>query len=175
MTQMTVDGTLGAAGVTATFDHCAVAAPRLVDLLAVYKDILGGRFVVGGDNPRVGYRALQLGFPDGSRIELMEPLRGSTFFDRFFAKGGGLHHITFKVSDVATAITAMERAGFTPTAPFLDDESWREVFFHPRQASGVLVQLAQAGPGHVTEGGVLEDVLAGRAARGNGEPSPGSV
>lgn len=173
MTQVSVEGALGAAGVTTLFDHCAVAAPRLVDLLAIYKDLLGGRYVVGGDNPRVGYRAVQLGFADGSRIELMEPLAGSTFFDRFFAKGGGLHHVTFKVSDVEVAIGEMARAGFTPTAPFLDDESWREVFFHPREASGVLVQLAQAGPGHEAEGGALEEVLAGRGSRGNREPSPG--
>jgi methylmalonyl-CoA/ethylmalonyl-CoA epimerase len=82
--------------IAAVFDHTAVAAPRIRDLLPIYLDLLGGTFVQGGDNPRVGYRALQLEYQSGGRIELMEPLLGSSFFDSFFArKGSGLHHITF--------------------------------------------------------------------------------
>jgi methylmalonyl-CoA/ethylmalonyl-CoA epimerase len=158
----------------AVFDHAAVAAPRIRDLLPLYVGVLGGRIVNGGDNQRVGYRALQLEFPDGSRIELMEPLAGSSFFDKFFKRGGGLHHVTFKVADIRAAIERMEAAGIPLTGAFLDDPNWREVFVHPREASGVLVQLAQAAPGYPPRPGnlTIDDVLAGRGATGTGEPSP---
>lgn len=158
----------------ARFDHAAVAAPRLRDLLPLYSDVLGGTIQNGGDNQRVGYRALQLGYPDGSKIELMEPLTGSTFFDRFFARGGGLHHVTFKVDDIHAAIDGLAAVGLTPTSVYLDDELWREVFVHPHEASGVLVQLAQAAPGYPPPPGDLtvERVLAGHGERGNGVASP---
>lgn len=162
-------------GLSAHFDHAAVAGPSLRDLVTLYGDLLGGRFFVGGDNPRVGYRALQLQFPNGGRLELMEPLRGSTFFDRFFASGGSrLHHVTFKVPDVGAAIDAMRAAGYTPTGIFVDSDEWKEVFFHPKETNGVLVQLATPAPGYPTamEGSSIEDILAGRAPGQNGEPSP---
>lgn len=163
--------------IDAVFDHCAVAAPRLRDLLALYHDVLGGEICNGGDNIRVGYRAMQLKFRDGSRIELMEPLAGSTFFDSFFARGGGLHHVTFKVKDIHEAVDALQGAGYTLTGLYVEDPTWREAFLHPRSAHSVLVQVAQPGPTFSIDvpGITIEAVLNGDMAltgAGNGIPSP---
>jgi methylmalonyl-CoA/ethylmalonyl-CoA epimerase len=151
-------------GTGAVFDHVAYAGPRIRDMLAIYQDLLGGVFWEGGDNTRVGYRALQLRYRDGTRFELMEPLPGSTFFDSFFARtgGGGLHHITFKVDDVRSAATRLEELGYTPHGLYLDDPAWQEVFMHPRETGGVLVQLAQGSLPGAAPAITLEDVLAGR-------------
>lgn len=165
----------GLHGIEAVFDHAAIAGPRLRDLLPIYQELLGGTYLNGGDNPRVAYRALQLAYPDGSKIELMEPLAGSTFFDSFVAsKGWGLHHVTFKVADIERAITVLEQRGFTPVGVFLEDEYWKEAFMHPREAGGVLLQLAQPGPGYPPPiwGSNLEDLLAGHGEYGNSQPSP---
>ncbi|MGH9040399.1 MAG: VOC family protein [Acidimicrobiia bacterium] len=158
----------------AAFDHAAIAAPRLRDLLPLYQDILGGEYLAGDDNTRVGYRALQLRFPDGTRIELMEPLAGSTFFDKFFAgRGEGLHHITFKVPDIHQALAVLEHHGVPTFGVFLDNPDWQEVFIHPKTTNGVLVQLAHAGPDAEWGGGItIESLLAGRGLNGNGVPSP---
>lgn len=159
----------------AVFDHVGVAAPRLRDLLTIYHDMLGGRLMQAGDNQRVGYRALQLAYPDGTKIELMEPLRGSTFFDSFFGRtgGGGLHHVTFKIRNMEAAVAALERRGYSPTGLYLEDVLWQEVFLHPREAYGTLVQLAYEGGDYPQpENLTLADVLAGHCQDGNGEPSP---
>lgn len=155
------------------FDHVAVAAPRLRDLLPLYHGLLGGQVVVGGDNPMVGYRALQLAYQEDRRVELMEPLAGSTFFDRFFQRcgGGGMHHMTFLVPDIHAALRAVEGRGYTPASVFLDNPTWQEVFLHPKQASGTLIQLVQAAKGPRTSLRI-EDVLAGHGAGGTGIPSP---
>ncbi len=58
----------------AVLDHVAVAALRIRDLLPIYHDLLGGRFLTGGDNRVVGYRAVHLGYDGGGKIELLEPL-----------------------------------------------------------------------------------------------------
>lgn len=158
----------------AAFDHTAVAAPRLRDLLPVYRDLLGGTLAQGGDNEAVGYRAMQLRYTSGSKIELMEPLAGSSFFDSFFAsRGSGVHHMTFKVPDIHGAIEVMTAHGYEPFAPNFDNKQWQEVFLHPRHAGGTVVQLAQSdavfmGPPELS----VEMILDGRGEQGNGKPSP---
>ncbi len=136
-------------GVRAVFDHAAHAAPSIQDLLALYRDQLGGRFLYGGDNARVGYRGVVLGFEGGGKIELLEPLPGSSFLDSFFTRSplGGLHHLTFRVADLVDACARARSAGFVLIGENHDDPNWREVFVHPRAAQGVLVQFVQSPPG----------------------------
>ncbi len=157
------------------FDLDAAAAPRLRDLLPLYQDLLGGRYVFGADTPRVGFRFCQLGFANGARIELMEPLAGSPFFDSFFRRvgaAGGLHHLTFKVPDIERALAALDERGYPVVGVHLDNPSWREAFLHPKQANGVLVQIAQGGDSPPGADLTIEDLLAGRGAGGTGVPSP---
>lgn len=159
----------------AVFDHTAVAAPRIRDLLPIYLDLLGGTFRSGGDNQIGGYRALQLTYPGGNKIELMEPLDGSPFFDSFFelTRGrGGVHHLNFHVDDIDLAVSLLTDRGYRLHGLNLGDPRWREVFLHPKEAHGVLIQLAQPGPRDSVPVPSLDDVLAGRGFRGNGIPSP---
>jgi methylmalonyl-CoA/ethylmalonyl-CoA epimerase len=168
------DGSLPS-GVDAVFDHAAHGARRIRDLLPLYRDLLGGRFLAGGDNPRAGYRALQLGYRDGTRIELIEPLHESSFLDTFLAARprGGLHHLTFTVADIHAALRRVGEVGLTATSVFLDEPQWKEFFVHPREAHGALIQLAQKGPGDWGWPGLtLEEVLAGHGPNGDGRPSP---
>jgi methylmalonyl-CoA/ethylmalonyl-CoA epimerase len=168
------DGAL-LSGLDAVFDHAAHAAHRIRDLLLLYRDLLGGRFLNGGDNQRAGYRVVQLGFRDGTKVELMEPLTGSSFLSSFLAgrPSGGLHHLTFKVGDIHAALRRVEELGLTATGVNLDNPDWQELFVHPRQGFGALIQLAQPGPNPWGWPGlILEDVLAGRGPNGDGRPSP---
>src|SRR5271156_6965697 len=41
----------------ATFDHVAIAGRRIRAMLPLWRDTLGGRVVVGADNPEIGWRA----------------------------------------------------------------------------------------------------------------------
>jgi methylmalonyl-CoA/ethylmalonyl-CoA epimerase len=127
----------------ARFDHTAVAGPSMAPLVAFYRDTLGGRFSHGEVLP-IGAVVITLTFGE-SRIELMAPTPGSTFFDRFFASTegrGGVHHLTFQVPDVDDAVARLTAAGI-PTFGLSHDPYWSEVFIHPRSNGGVLVQLAQ--------------------------------
>ena len=159
----------------AVFDHAAVAAPRLRDLLPVYRDLLGGVFLHGGDNTRVGFRIMQLRFGDNTKIELLEPLGDATFLDSFFARtgGGGLHHVTFKVHDLDVAVHRLRERGYRLHGLHRDDPEWQEVFLHPKEAHGTLIQLAQVRRSQGSEPEVTaDDVLAGRGWNGTGVPSP---
>ncbi|MFI7454985.1 VOC family protein [Nonomuraea sp. NPDC049714] len=163
-------------GIEVAFDHTAVAAPRIRDLLPVYRDLLGGVHLGGGgDNRASGFRSLQLTYANGSKVELMEPLAGSTFFDSFFelTRGrGGVHHLNFHVSDLDAAVALMSARGYRLHGLNVADPRWREVFLHPKEAHGVLIQLAQPGPWGDEPRPTLEEVLEGRGRNGNGVSSP---
>src|ERR671936_801495 len=93
------------------FDHVAVAVHSIKDALALFRDGLGGEYLMGGDQQGT-WRWLQLRFPGGGKVELLEPL-GEGFLSRFLAKHGeGLHHVTFKTDDIRAAIAQVERQGY---------------------------------------------------------------
>ncbi|HET7899586.1 MAG TPA: VOC family protein [Candidatus Nanopelagicales bacterium] len=139
--------TLDLAALGARFDHTAVAGPSLAPLVAFYRDVLGGRFSHGEVLP-IGAVVLTFELGDG-RIELMAPTPGSTFFDRFLESTGGrggVHHLTFAVDDLDAAVAQLQARGITMFGHVVDpDGIWSEVFVHPRDNGGVLVQLAQIG------------------------------
>ena len=146
----------------AVFDHSAHAVPSIRSALSLYRDLLGGTVVVGGINPWGGHLAIQLEYPQGGRIELLEPVeRDSSSVGRFLERSprGGLHHLTFKVDDLAAALDVVTSAGFTPFGTMLDQPSWKETYLHPRQTGGVLIQLAQARRGFPRLERPLEELL----------------
>lgn len=133
----------------AFLDHVAVAGPSIAALLPLYRDALSGRFVYGGIDEYPGFRTATFEYPAGGKIELLDPTPGSTFLDSFLRRTGGvggLHHITFRVPDLAASRDELERRGVPFFGLRLGDRVWNELFIHPRDGSGVLVQLAEVGP-----------------------------
>ena len=135
------------ASLGARFDHTAVAGPSLAPLVAFYRDVLGGVFSHGEVLP-IGAVVVTMVVGEG-RIELMAPTPGSTFFDRFLESTGGrggVHHLTFEVDDLDAAVAGLTARGITTFGHVTDpDGIWSEVFVHPRDNGGVLVQLARIG------------------------------
>jgi methylmalonyl-CoA/ethylmalonyl-CoA epimerase len=156
--------------VDASFDHFALATPRIRDLLPLWIDAMGGSFRLGADNPEIGWRTVRLEFARAMCVELIEPLGGSTFLDTFLRRHpqGGVHHVTFLTDDVARAFAVLTERGY---APFGTDDTWRQLFVHPKQANGVLVQFLVRSTYTVPEM-TLDEVLAGQGLYGTGVPSP---
>ena len=134
----------------AVFDHVAHAVPSIRSVVPLYRDLLGGTLAGGGFNPWGGHLAVHFVFGGGGRIELLEPIRAdSQSVGSFLARNprGGLHHLTFKVADLASCLASLSDYGLEPFGTKVDEENWKETYLHPRQTAGVLIQLAQAGPG----------------------------
>ncbi len=126
-------------------DHVAVATERQIDAWPRYAGDLSGRWVSGGES--VGFRAAQVSYANGMNVEVLEPhlVEENDFLRRFLdANGPGPHHLTFKVADIRAALEAAEAAGISPVGVDLRDAQWQEAFLHPKQARGVVVQLAQS-------------------------------
>jgi methylmalonyl-CoA/ethylmalonyl-CoA epimerase len=126
-------------------DHVAVAVERHADAWPRYAGDLGGRWLSGGLS--LGFAPAQLEYADGRKIEILRPNRvaDNDFLRRFLDRNGpGPHHLTFKVADIEEALAEASLAGYAPLHVDLTDPIWKEAFLHPRDAPGVLVQLAQS-------------------------------
>ena len=127
-------------------DHVALGLPRIADALPFVVGELGGeRFDCG---PGMGFQWVQWRFPGGGVIELLEPAgEPGGFLHRFLeSRGPGIHHVTFKVPDLEVAAERAREAGYTIVGWFDADPHWKECFLHPKQAQGIVVQLAPAEP-----------------------------
>ena len=123
-------------------DHVAVAVHSIKDALRLYRDALGGEYLMGGDVDDT-WRWVQVRFPGGGKVELLEPL-GEGFLSRFLEKRGeGLHHMTFKTDDIRAAIAHVESLGYELVDKHLDDPHWKEAFMRPSRSHGTLIQIAQ--------------------------------
>jgi methylmalonyl-CoA/ethylmalonyl-CoA epimerase len=124
-------------------DHVAVAVNSIKPALSLYRDALGGQYLMGGDAGE-SWRWLQIRYPGGGKVELLEPT-GEGFLSRFLERHGeGLHHVTFKTDDIRAAITQVEGSGYELVDVNIDDPHWKEAFLRPSKAHGTLVQIAQS-------------------------------
>jgi methylmalonyl-CoA/ethylmalonyl-CoA epimerase len=129
---------------TAVLDHLAIGTPALTDGWELFAGLLGGTWVYGMDSP--GYWWGQLEFDAGPKVELLTPAGGpdAAFLERFLAtRGAGPHHFNFIVSDIRATLAAIGALGIEPVGVSLDHPAWQEAFLHPRDAHGIVIQVAQ--------------------------------
>lgn len=128
-------------------DHISIAVKDFNSSEKFFSELLG--LVPGGTGRDSGsgfsWKIYSSG--DLSRFELIAPEKNGSFLDGFFkSRDGGVHHITFQVDDIYKTKTELDKKGI-PYFGFNDRYSnWKELFIHPRDAFGVLIQLAEFSP-----------------------------
>ncbi len=91
-----------------------------------------------GEEEEFYYAFIPLG--NNCYIELVSPLSEGPTKRYLEKKGEGLFHLAFETEDILTTIENFEKAGF-PLAGRTPTEDVLSVFFHPKSAHGVLIQL----------------------------------
>jgi len=126
--------------------HLGLAVRDLEAAIRLYEGVFGlrvdRRWVAAED------RMMAAAFHVGDvEIELMQPTEEDSPVGRFIARRGeGLHHVAYKVDDVAAALERVAAAGLETI-----DKHPREggdghtliAFLHPRGTGGVLTELEQ--------------------------------
>src|SRR5215813_7345387 len=126
------------------FDHIAIGMERMTDATGVLVGRLGGCPDSGGLGG--GFRWAAWSFQGGGSIEVIEPAGVDGFLHRFLAaRGPGLHHVTFRVRSLADAAARAEAQGYRLVGRDESDPDWRVAYLHPKEALGIVVQLAQPG------------------------------
>jgi methylmalonyl-CoA/ethylmalonyl-CoA epimerase len=129
-------------------DHIAIAVKDHEGAARFFRDVLGAIPGECFEVPRQQFIWQSLVLGDLTRLELVSPMGEGGLLGGFLSKReGGFHHITLQTPDLEAAIGRLEAHG----VPYFGkhaypDGTWKEVFIHPRDAFGVLVQIAEFRP-----------------------------
>ncbi|PKL17411.1 MAG: hypothetical protein CVV49_11395 [Spirochaetae bacterium HGW-Spirochaetae-5] len=128
-------------------DHVSIAVKDYDKADAFFTKLLGLVSGGAGDDRSSKYKFQIYSAGDLSRLELIAPTGDGSFLDSFLKdREGGVHHITFEVSDIKAAREFLEKEKI-PYFGFNDKyANWKELFIHPSNAFGVLIQFAQFNP-----------------------------
>jgi len=141
---------LDSASVFASIDHIGVAVADLDAAIALHRDTYGMPLVHRETIASQGVEAALLDVGE-SHLELLAPLGGDTPVGRFLAKRGpGLHHVAYRVDDVAAALDEARAAGLRliDEAPRTGIRGSQVAFLHPDSSGGVLTELVQPAAVH---------------------------
>jgi methylmalonyl-CoA/ethylmalonyl-CoA epimerase len=91
-----------------------------------------------------GMQMAVFGIP-GVRLEFIEGAEG-TAIEKFVSKrGGGLHHLAFRVTDLKSEMAKLADLGIRPLTeepqPGIHDT--QVLFLHPKDTGGILIELVQ--------------------------------
>ncbi|WP_232834891.1 methylmalonyl-CoA epimerase [Pleomorphovibrio marinus] len=126
-------------------DHVGIAVDNLPESNLLFERLLGAppykEETVTGENVKVSF------FQTGdTKLELLQALTEDSPIAKFLSKHKpGIHHLAFKVEDVALAAVEMEKSGFEvlTNPPKIGADNKLVVFLHPKTTNGVLIELCQ--------------------------------
>ena len=132
-------------GLFTEIDHVAIAVRDLDAAIAWYGEAFGAtvdhREVVEHD----GVEEALLKVAD-SYVQLLTPTRDDSPVAKYLAaKGEGLHHVGYRVSDCAAALDAARATGarVIDEAPRPGSRGTTVAFLHPKSSFGTLIELVQ--------------------------------
>jgi len=135
-------------------ERVALAVEDLDEAQTFFEDWFGAEFQPEEHIEDMGirYRPFRIG---ESMMELLQATREDSPVAKYLDRHGGpgVHHITFEVDDLDSALAELEQRGgriasrheYSPGETF-EGHVWREAFVHPKDAFGVLIHLAEKRP-----------------------------
>ncbi len=124
-----------------TVDHIAIAVPSITDAATTFELLMGQTCSPIEELPDQGVNVAFIG-----SLELIEPRGPNTSVARFIeSRGAGLHHIAFRVPDIAMALAKYRGSGvrLIDEQPRPGAHGHQVAFLHPGSTGGVLVELVQ--------------------------------
>jgi methylmalonyl-CoA epimerase len=132
-------------GLLKKLEHVGIAVADLAQAVQLYQEALGLEPDEILDVPERGMRIAFFTLGD-VQLELLASAREDSNIANFLKKRGpGLHHLAFRVDDVAASLKRLKERG----VPLIDEEPQRGgrgnriAFLHPRALGGVLVELCE--------------------------------
>ncbi|WP_026899326.1 methylmalonyl-CoA epimerase [Daejeonella oryzae] len=127
-------------------EHIGIAVKNLDEANKIYKKLLGtGSYkteAVESENVMTSF------FKVGeNKIELLEATSDQSAIHKFIEKRGeGIHHIAFDVSDIYLEMERLKNEGFIllNEIPKIGADNKLVCFVHPKNTTGVLIELCQS-------------------------------
>jgi methylmalonyl-CoA epimerase len=122
-------------------DHVGIATPSIAGAARHYELLTGTPCSPVEAIPAHGVNVAFIG-----QIELLEPSGEGSALHRFLERRGpGLHHVAYRVPDLADALRRLESDGaqLIDAAPRPGARGHQVAFVHPKSAGGVLWELVE--------------------------------
>ncbi|MBA3030532.1 MAG: hypothetical protein FP816_17205 [Desulfobacteraceae bacterium] len=126
-------------------DHISIAVKDFEKAKSFFLTIFGAVSGAAEEDPRMKYFWNIFSLGDLSRLEIIKATGQGSFLENFLStkKDGGVHHITLETSDIKAVKSHLEENQI-PFFGYSDhNEKWKELFIHPKDAFGILIQVAQ--------------------------------
>ena len=123
-------------------DHVSVVHSDLEGRIRFYEDLFGMEVTERFETEAGAFKGVAMKIPGSpTQWEILEPFGDDSFLHRFLAeRGPGMHHATFEVEDIEKAAAALRSYGVEPFGEGVAND-WKQLFIHPRDTGGVLIQL----------------------------------
>ena len=128
-------------------DHISIAVRDLEKARVFFLEGLGGRELFCAPVPEQKFRWTTIELGTSCFIELIDPLEKDGFVHRFLeGRGEGPHHITLQVDNLQETRRILQERGI-PTFGYGEPfPGWKELYIHPKDAFGTLLQFAEFNP-----------------------------
>lgn len=130
---------------TSKIDHIGIAVANLDEAVKLYTEVLGlevhGTETVEEQKVKVAF--LPIG---DTEVELLESTDPDGPIAKFIeAKGQGVQHIAFRVSNINEALAVMKEKGMRliDEKPRYGAGGAKIAFLHPKSTNGVLIELCE--------------------------------
>lgn len=130
-----------------SIDHIGIAVNSLAEAVPAFAALLGSNVSGTEEVPSEGVRVAFFGEGSG-RIELLEPTTADSPVARHLERRGeGVHHVCLSCSDLEAVLERAEEAGLRVLPPRIRSGAGghRVAFLHPKDTSGVLIELSESG------------------------------
>ena len=125
-------------------DHIAIVVRDTEDALRFYRDTFGLRVLFSQELPDAPIRLTHLDTGTPVHLQLVQPLRDDLPLAGWLAKNGeGLHHLCFRVTDVAASFATLPQAGLPlrDRAPRSGPNGRAAAFLDPAATRGVQLEI----------------------------------
>ncbi len=126
-------------------EHIGIAVKNIEESTSIFEDLLGVASYKEEIVESEGVRTVFFKIGE-SKIELLEATKDDSPIAKFINKRGeGMHHIAFAVDDVKKEIKRLKKKGYRllNETPKNGADNKLIAFMHPKDSSGVLVELCQ--------------------------------
>ena len=125
-------------------DHVSIAVRDYHRARRFFERLMGAVGGASADDEVLKYHWQVFSLGDLSRLELIHPTGAGSFLDDFLKhRQGGVHHITLQTGDIQRAKALLDRSDIPYFGYKAYGDWWKELFIHPRDAFGVLIQIAE--------------------------------
>ncbi|MCX7982343.1 MAG: VOC family protein [Syntrophales bacterium] len=126
-------------------DHVSIAVPQRKGAEDFFRRVLGAVPGASAEDNVLKYYWQLFSLGDLSRLEIIFPTTEGSFLEGFLrSRGAGVHHITLQTPDIKKFMAHLDEQGI-PYFGYNEypDGRWKEIFIHPRDAFGILIQVAE--------------------------------